>query len=71
MLVLSRKKSEVIRIDGGIVITIVETRAHKVRIGIDAPRGVGIWREEIAQRIEAEVNAEIGSRRGIPTGRDG
>lgn len=60
MLVLSRKKSEVIRIDGGIVITIVETRAHKVRIGIDAPRGVGIWREEIAQRIEAEINAEIG-----------
>jgi len=70
MLVLSRKKSEVIRIDGGIVITIVETRAHKVRIGIDAPRGVGIWREEIAQRIEAEINAHIGrapSREAVAT----
>jgi len=47
MLVLSRRKHERIVIDGGIVVTIVDVRGDNVRIGFEAPREVGILREEL------------------------
>ena len=47
MLVLSRKLNEKIVIDGGIVITIVKIDRNQVRIGIEAPGNVSIYREEI------------------------
>ena len=50
MLVLSRKKSQKIIINGNIVITVVETRPHGVRLGIEAPAEVRIDREEIAAK---------------------
>ncbi len=49
MLVLQRNPGERILIGGGITIQIVEVRRDgSVRIGIDAPREVPIWREELA-----------------------
>ena len=51
MLVLSRKKSESIVIDDNIVITIVEIRGDKVRLGIQAPKDVSIHRNEIYEAI--------------------
>jgi carbon storage regulator len=47
MLVLSRKLGERIVIDGGIVVTVVQVKASQVRIAIEAPPHVGIYREEI------------------------
>lgn len=47
MLVLSRKLNEKIVIDGGIVITVVKLDRNQVRIGIEAPGHVPVWREEI------------------------
>ncbi len=47
MLVLTRKQNEQIVIDGGIVISVVELRGDKVRIGIDAPGGVRVDRREV------------------------
>ena len=53
MLVVSRKKSERIIIGGGlVVITIVEVRGDKVRIGIDAPEEIRIDREEVHLAIQ-------------------
>lgn len=49
MLVLSRKKSEAIVIDENITVTIVDIRGDNVRIGIEAPKGVSVDREEIAK----------------------
>jgi len=54
MLVLSRKKNERILVDENIVITVVEVRGDKVRLGIQAPREVPIHRQEIADAIVAE-----------------
>jgi carbon storage regulator len=48
MLVLSRKLNEKILIDGGIVVTVVKIDRNQVRLGIDAPPHVGVFREEIA-----------------------
>jgi carbon storage regulator len=47
MLVLSRKLNEKIVIDGGIVITVVKIDRNQVRLGIEAPASVPVWREEI------------------------
>ena len=47
MLVLSRHENEAIVIDGGIKITVVEIRGDKIRLGIEAPREIGVWREEL------------------------
>lgn len=58
MLVLSRKKSESIVIDESIVITVVEIRGDKVRLGIQAPREVPIHRSEIHQAILDEQQAQ-------------
>lgn len=51
MLVLSRKKNESIVINNDIVITVVEIRGDKVRLGIVAPRDVAVHREEVYEAI--------------------
>jgi carbon storage regulator len=48
MLVLSRREGEAIVIDGRIKVTVVEIRGNQVRLGIEAPRDVAVWREELA-----------------------
>lgn len=48
MLVLSRKLSEKIVIDGGIVVTVVKIEGGQVRLGIQAPENIKVFREEIA-----------------------
>lgn len=60
MLVLSRKRGEKILINPGqpdeIVLSVVEIRSDKVRLGIVAPPSVRIDREELLERRNAEGN---------------
>lgn len=51
MLVLTRKKSESIIIGNNIRIHIVDIRGEKVRIGVEAPEDVSIFRDEIYEQI--------------------
>lgn len=51
MLVLSRKRDEKIVIGDRIVITIVEVRGDKVRLGIEAPTDVPVHRQEVYDAI--------------------
>ena len=58
MLVLTRKPGEKILIGDDIVITVLDARGDSVRIGIDAPRGVKIQRDEVVRAVsEANVAA--------------
>lgn len=57
MLVLSRKKNESIVVNDSIVITVVEIRGDKVRLGIEAPREVPIHRSEVHAAIAAQAAA--------------
>ncbi len=52
MLVLTRKKNESIIIDDNIVITVVDVRGDKVRLGIDAPKDVPVHRREVYDAIK-------------------
>jgi carbon storage regulator len=54
MLVLSRKKNESIVIDDTIVITVVEIRGDKVRLGIQAPKEIPVHRSEVHAAIQSE-----------------
>jgi carbon storage regulator len=55
MLVLSRKKNESIVIANDIVITVVEIRGDKVRLGIVAPKDVPVHRSEIYEAIHGRL----------------
>jgi carbon storage regulator len=54
MLVLSRKKNESIVINEDIVVTIVEIRGDKCRLGIEAPRDIPVHRREVLDMILQE-----------------
>ncbi|SDQ99789.1 carbon storage regulator, CsrA [Curtobacterium sp. UNCCL20] len=63
MLVLTRKVGERILVGDDIVITVLDSRGDGVRIGIDAPRGVKIQREEVVRAV-TEANAEAAAAAG-------
>lgn len=54
MLVLSRKKNQSIHIAGNIIIKIVDISSDTIKIGIDAPRDVEIYRSEVLEAILKE-----------------
>jgi len=56
MLVLSRQRDESIIIGDNIVITVVDIRGDKVRLGIEAPKEVPVHRQEVYEAIQRERN---------------
>jgi carbon storage regulator len=58
MLVMTRRIGEKIMIGPNITLTILSMYGNQVPIGVDAPRDVGVHREEIYRLIELEQAAE-------------
>ena len=54
MLVLSRHRDESIMIGDDVVVTIVDIRGDKVRLGINAPSEIPVHRREIHEAIQRE-----------------
>ncbi len=54
MLVLSRHRDESIMIGDDVIITIVDIRGDKVRLGIEAPNDVPVHRQEVYEAIKRE-----------------
>jgi len=67
MLILSRKVDEKVIIGDDIKISIIEIRGDQVRIGIDAPKKVKVFREEVYAAIKAENKAALKSASVIPS----
>ena len=59
MLALSRKSNESIMIGNDIEITILDIKNDQVKIGITAPKSVGIYRKEIYLQIQEENKKAI------------
>ena len=57
MLVLSRKKGESIVIGDDIVVTVVDLRNGKVRLGVEAPKEVPVHRKELYDKIKSQEAA--------------
>jgi carbon storage regulator len=55
MLVLTRKPNQSIMIGDDVEVTVLAIIGEKVRIGIDAPRHVRVFRKEIYLEIQRET----------------
>ena len=63
MLALSRKKNESLIINNDVEITILEIKGDQVKIGINAPKTVPVYRKEVFVQIQ-EANKEASSSAG-------
>jgi carbon storage regulator len=54
MLILTRKLGERITIGDDISVTLLEIKGSQVRLGIEAPKGIGIYRQEVYERIRQQ-----------------
>jgi carbon storage regulator len=66
MLILSRKINEKIMIGEDISVSIIEVRGDQVRLGVDAPRNVKVFRQEVFDAIRAENRAAAESAPVFP-----
>ncbi|MDR1212337.1 MAG: carbon storage regulator CsrA [Spirochaetaceae bacterium] len=66
MLILSRKVNEKIMIGEDISVSILEIRGDQVRIGVEAPRQVKVFRQEVFDAIKAENEAALDSNPVLP-----
>jgi carbon storage regulator len=64
MLVLSRKLGEKIYINDDICITVVDIDRGKIRLGIEAPRDIPIFRQELIAAQQAAVPAPVVAAKG-------
>jgi carbon storage regulator len=81
MLVLTRKGNQSIMIGDDIEVSVLAVMGEKVRIGIDAPRDVPVFRKEVYLEIQQDRAAEPGAEDGnggsggsapsAPVGEDG
>jgi carbon storage regulator len=70
MLVLTRRPNQSIMIGDDIVITVLEVKGDQIRLGIDAPRHVQVFREEVLVALqEANPSAvlEPGAAPAMPS----
>ena len=54
MLVLTRRSDEALRVGDNVKITVVEIKGNQVRLGIEAPAEVPVYREEIYLKVMEE-----------------
>ena len=57
MLILSRKIDEKIQIGDDITITIIDIHGEQVKIGVEAPKSIKVFRQEVFEAIQKENKA--------------
>lgn len=66
MLILSRKTNESIMIGDQIEISVVDIKGDQVKLGIQAPRSVKVYRQEVYLAIQAENRAAAQTGTDLP-----
>lgn len=70
-MVLTRRNSETICIDGGrIVVTVVDIRGDRVRIGVTADKSISVHRGEVQEEIDQERDPDRGTFTAHSTGQE-
>ena len=57
MLILSRKIDEKIQIGDNITLTIIDIHGEQVKIGVEAPKNIKVFRQEVFEAIQKENKA--------------
>jgi carbon storage regulator len=68
MLRITRRAGERIVVGDDVIIEVTEIRGGTVRLGIDAPRSLSIYREEIWLEVKRENEAAVGAASGDLSG---
>jgi carbon storage regulator len=58
MLVLSRKVGQKVSIGYEVVVTILEVKRNRARLGIEGPSTMPIHRSEVSERIQETINQD-------------
>ena len=58
MLILTRRVGETLMVGDEVTVSVLGIKGNQIRIGINAPKDVGVHREEIYERIKAEQEQE-------------
>ena len=66
MLILTRKVGESIVIDGGIVVTVTRLDGDTVKLGVDAPADVSVYRQELYDEIQRNNREALTTERITP-----
>jgi carbon storage regulator len=61
VIVLPRKKGESVVINDDIILTVIEVRGDKVRLGIEHPKGVTVHRQEVYEAIQSQQEVGQGT----------
>lgn len=59
MLALTRKKGEALVINNNVEVTILEIRGDQIKIGVNAPKEVPVFRKEVYLQIQKENKASV------------
>ncbi|MCR4899493.1 MAG: carbon storage regulator CsrA [Treponema sp.] len=70
MLILSRKIDEKIKIGDDITITLIDVHGDQVKIGVEAPKSVKVFRQEVFDAIQKENKAAVAPQNENNVARD-